>query len=303
MEEEEKKESPPSTDDSPQQEPQLNVPSTDEPIVPAVETSAIINPPSEINDMEVHHHAHDPAAPHHKKNWKSYFWEFLMLFLAVFCGFFAEYQLEHKIERDREKQYMESMVEDLVADTAMLSSVIQFATRIKNGLDSLQNNFFDTDNVAANTLTIYRQNTTYTRLIVANFSDQTAIQLRNSGTMRLIRKRNIANAISRYWIGINSVEYVSGMVEKQLDEISEAGYNIFNRKNIIKQSRDSLTRLDNALIDPAARFMTNDKNIFINYANRINRLTSNIDRFLIPFLKSQKIRGDSLIRLVQKEYH
>jgi hypothetical protein len=74
-----------------------------------------------------------------------------MLFLAVFCGFLAEYQLEHKIEKDREKQYMEGMLEDLVSDTAMLASTIQFAIRISNGLDSLQNNFFDTDNVVANT--------------------------------------------------------------------------------------------------------------------------------------------------------
>jgi hypothetical protein len=63
-----------------------------------------INPNPETENMEVHHHAHDPAVPHHKKNWKSYFWEFLMLFLAVFCGFLAEYQLEHKIERDRGEQ-------------------------------------------------------------------------------------------------------------------------------------------------------------------------------------------------------
>jgi hypothetical protein len=71
-----------------------------------------INPNQESENMEVHHHAHDPAAPHHKKNWKSYFWEFLMLFLAVFCGFLAEYQLEHKIERDRGKQYTYSFYED-----------------------------------------------------------------------------------------------------------------------------------------------------------------------------------------------
>jgi hypothetical protein len=31
--------------------------------------------------MEVHAHSHS----HGKKNWKAYFWEFLMLFLAVFC--------------------------------------------------------------------------------------------------------------------------------------------------------------------------------------------------------------------------
>ena len=69
-----------------------------------------INSNQETKNMEVHHHAHDPAAPHHKKNWKSYFWEFLMLFLAVFCGFFAEYQLEHKIENERGSEYILSMI-------------------------------------------------------------------------------------------------------------------------------------------------------------------------------------------------
>ncbi|MBL0136101.1 MAG: hypothetical protein IPP79_20065 [Chitinophagaceae bacterium] len=43
--------------------------------------------------MEVHHHAHDPATPHHKKNWKSYFWEFLMLFPGSILRLFSEYQL------------------------------------------------------------------------------------------------------------------------------------------------------------------------------------------------------------------
>ncbi|MCF8429930.1 MAG: hypothetical protein K9G64_07335, partial [Bacteroidia bacterium] len=62
--------------------------------------------------MEVHHHTHDQASPHHKKNWKNYFWEFLMLFMAVFCGFLAEYQLEHKIEKEREIQYIYSLIND-----------------------------------------------------------------------------------------------------------------------------------------------------------------------------------------------
>jgi len=62
--------------------------SSDE-IISTVDTETI-TPIQETENMEVHHHAHDPALPHHKKNWKSYFWEFLMLFLAVFCGFLAE---------------------------------------------------------------------------------------------------------------------------------------------------------------------------------------------------------------------
>lgn len=55
-------------------------------IIPPTDTETI-NPNQEFENMEVHHHAQDPATPHHKKKWESYFWEFLMLFLAVICGF------------------------------------------------------------------------------------------------------------------------------------------------------------------------------------------------------------------------
>ena len=52
----------------------LNNPSTDKPIVTTAETTTEVEQPSTptlqpLNpDMEVHHHAHDPAAPHHQKN-------------------------------------------------------------------------------------------------------------------------------------------------------------------------------------------------------------------------------------------
>ena len=103
---------------TPNNEQQLNNSLTDEPIVPAGKTSDIINPTSDIKEMEVHQHTH-PA--HGKKNWKDYFWEFLMLFLAVFCGFLAEYQLEHVIENSREKQFIRSYIEDLKTDTAAIN--------------------------------------------------------------------------------------------------------------------------------------------------------------------------------------
>ncbi len=71
-------------------------------IPPSSETEAVatntINP-TQIENMEVHHHGH----VHEKKKWKEYVFQFLMLFLAVFCGFLAEYQLEHVIENSREK--------------------------------------------------------------------------------------------------------------------------------------------------------------------------------------------------------
>ena len=112
----EEEKSPQPTDDNPQQ--QLNEVSTDESPVPSVQESTEAEQPLTPNsqpvteqDMEVHHHAHHD---HGKRNWKSYFWEFLMLFLAVFCGFLAEYQLEHKIERDRAKELLFTSIERLL---------------------------------------------------------------------------------------------------------------------------------------------------------------------------------------------
>ena len=70
--------------------------------------------------MEVHHHP-----THGKKNWRSYFWEFLMLFLAVFCGFLAEYKLEHTIEHQREKEYAKALYDELYADSIVFSNKIK----------------------------------------------------------------------------------------------------------------------------------------------------------------------------------
>src|SRR5678809_403353 len=83
--------------------------------------------------MEVRHHSHSPE----KKNWKTYFWEFLMLFLAVFCGFLAENFREHNIEHQRERQYMVTMLEDLKSDTALLSYTTRYWDNINNSIDSV----------------------------------------------------------------------------------------------------------------------------------------------------------------------
>jgi hypothetical protein len=64
-------------------------------------TSSSTNKKQASSIMEVHHHANHGD----KKNWKSYFWEFLMLFLAVTLGFFVENQREHYIEHVRAKDF------------------------------------------------------------------------------------------------------------------------------------------------------------------------------------------------------
>ena len=216
MNEEQNKDNRQLTGDNQQQEPPLNTPSIDEPIVPVTETTSEVEQPQieqseipitigatnykpETEDMEVHHHAHDPATPHHKKNWKSYFWEFLMLFLAVFCGFLAEYQLEQTIERHREKEYATLLIKDLENDTiAIRYAVIQIG-KIAASMDSISSFVYQgfSGNKVPGSFYYHSQIGTTSPQVVWN--DATLIQLTQSGNLRYFRNHKLVNKLSAYY--------------------------------------------------------------------------------------------------------
>jgi hypothetical protein len=149
----------------------------------------------DLNDnMEVHHHAHHEQC---KKNWKSYFWEFLMLFLAVFCGFLAEYQLEHKIEKDRAKQYVISFYQDLKTDTAEFSRLIAI-DKTKLSVLSGARHCYDTllSNPTSSSCLkqIIRHSLSFINLVN---TERTLQQLKNAGGMRMLKKED-ADSIYGY---------------------------------------------------------------------------------------------------------
>jgi hypothetical protein len=172
---------------------QLNNPSTDVSIVPTDKKSDIINP-TDIKEMEVHHHTH-PS--HGKKTWKEYFWEFLMLFLAVFCGFLAEYQLEHMIERDREKKFIQTFIEDLKTDTASIRQILIFRNRKMERMDSLIF-LLKTQQIKGHENEIYFFGRTLIRSNRFQSNDRTITQLKNSGALRLIRNEQAADSMITY---------------------------------------------------------------------------------------------------------
>jgi hypothetical protein len=150
-------------------------------------------------EMEVHHHAHDPAAPHHKKNWKSYFWEFLMLFLAVFCGFFAEYQLELTVERHREKEYATLLIQDLENDTINTNTTIKQVQKVSASIDSISSFVFKgvSGNKVSGSFYYHSQIGAFSPLMIWN--DATLIQLTQSGNLRYFRNHKLVNKLSAYY--------------------------------------------------------------------------------------------------------
>ena len=152
-----------------------------------------ITPNQETENMEVHHHAHHDG----KKNWKTYFWEFLMLFFAVFCGFLAEYQLEHVIENQREKRYMKSMVEDLKQDSAFLAlSIEKLIPYHLQWMDSTVN-LLQSPDIKSNGRLVYQAFLVATGWTY-NFhpTERTLSQLHSAG-FHLIRNTSATYAISK----------------------------------------------------------------------------------------------------------
>ena len=210
---------------------------TPDEIIPTTDTETI-NSIQETEEMEVHHHAHDPAIPHHKKNWKSYFWEFLMLFLAVFCGFLAEYQLEHKIERDREKILAASLYEDLKKDTVTLNGNLFFWRTVVKRIDSIR---IEIEKPAAsrNTLLLYRLAATMRDYSNFEYHDRTIEQLKNGGNFRLIRKTNVSDSLTEY----------DAIIKSRLRDLE-------SQINVIYQT---LNFLQNKLVNSKYFNLTNDK--------------------------------------------
>ena len=143
--------------------------------------------------MEVHTHTHTP-----RKKWNHYFWEFIMLFLAVFCGFLAENQREHMIEYRREKVYMTSLVEDLQQDTSWLIRALKLNDYLVKGGDTLRQTIYDVGIKDSAVKKLYVYSRQYLRPLSFQYTDRTSSQLKNSGAMRLIRNKKVADSIVIY---------------------------------------------------------------------------------------------------------
>jgi len=245
--------------------------------------------------MEVHAHTHTA-----RKKWTHYVWEFFMLFLAVFCGFLAEYALEHKIEADREKQYAISMVEDLKLDTAALNRIIQLRTNRLVILDSLSLLLEETEN-SSNLSTLYYYSAITSRFGSLQFiyNDRTIQQLKNSGSLRLIRNKIVSDSITLYYGSIRRLENVQEREDRNFQDLKPYRLKIFDGRIYDKMltNNDRIRRPEG---NPALlQYTKDDLNGFIG--NLVAVKASNIGyiRFSMDLLK----QAINVLNTIKKEYH
>ena len=186
-------------------QPQEEVLSSVENILPQTEQPITDNPKTETENMEVHHHAHNPAAPHHKKNWKSYFWEFLMLFLAVSLGFLAENQREHYIENERMHRFLKSMILDIESNKIVLDSAIRENSKMILTYNTLVNELNNNSATFDRAAFVRKHGAVWYRGFINR--NETFEQMKTSGSLRYINNFNLLTAILDYQRKCNFAQY------------------------------------------------------------------------------------------------
>ncbi|MBP6687159.1 MAG: hypothetical protein KA160_04805, partial [Lacibacter sp.] len=241
------------------------------------------------------------AAPHHKKNWKSYFWEFLMLFLAVFCGFLAEYQLEHVIENSREKQYIKSMIDDLKTDSIRIARIIDLNKQQVSGFDSLLQSVYQKPFTDSSMRSLYYFHRKYSSpLSKMLFSKTTISQLKNSGGFRLIRNRAATDSIVRYDIISEYVEGQGEGVDYSGKLLFELSVKLFDSEYLLGYNSTNLREILNS--NKKFTLLTNDERIIKEYAN-LAVFKKDVIKFYIIQLTNLQNRIPGIIQFLEKEYH
>jgi len=243
--------------------------------------------------MEVHAHSHS----HGKKNWKTYFWEFLMLFLAVFCGFLAEYQLEHKIEKDREKVYMKNMLDDLKSDTATYGNYGRTNTDLFNIIDSLIYLMKKPDKkLYINKMYFLARTVTLTTAPLFP-NERTYDQMKNSGHLRIISKRVVSDNISSYYNSLKFIDFYNDAFRDRISDYLRAVGKVFDAEVLL-----NILTGKNEQNSPTAHLLTDDIHTINEFLTAAQYLYG-AQKLSEKLGMTRSGAAKDLIMLIKKEYH
>lgn len=244
---------------------------------------------SSVKEMEVHHHTH---TGHHKKTWKEYFWEFFMLFLAVFCGFLAENFREEMVNHQREHGYMKSLVQDLKQDTAQLKKIILQLDEKIMYKDSLLNELANPGILKSSSKAYTFFNLSY-HFPDFIYTDRTILQLKNSGTMLLIKNTAVSDSVMDYDSKVKTLYISQSQLNVVALTIAQIKEKLFNQRLILNNNKDAQ--------DAAVPLLTKSREAVDEFYNQIlDQKTGFI--YLKSLDEDLLAYGTTLIDFIKKEY-
>ena len=269
-----------------------------------------INRQKSTEQMEVHHH---PDLHHQPKPWKEYLLEGLMIFIAVTLGFFAESYREYLSDRSKEKEYIFNIKGDLTANTIKLNIWIPALKRRIEDFDSLIAILEKPQNTnKGSDMYFFARLASRARTFEA--SNNTILELKSSGTFRIITKEKVRNGLLDFetlinnYLNVNTIETnESSLTYPLIGKLFDA--TVFDKMLITKTnvepnqfdfasgSRHNIQRPPG---NPQLRYPDEDTiNTLIYYLHQ--RKSSFFSEMRL--LEEQKKVGVSLIQLLNEEYH
>jgi hypothetical protein len=220
--------------------------------------------------------------------------------------------LEHKIERDREKQFMQTMAEDLKTDSAQLNRLIKLRKSRIRELDTLFHIIANDEYLIKGRKVYELYELPYWDILRFFPSDRTMQQLKNGGNLRLIRKKNVSNALIKYDILVrNFKEYetlqaelatqINQHLEKLLDPlIIEKATRAFAEKQLAADTIVSRSgRMDLPSDITILKLADTDKKILLKYIIQVKTLYL---QHIRDNMSERKLANETLA-LVIKEYN
>jgi hypothetical protein len=244
--------------------------------------------------MEVHAHSHTS-----RKKWTHYLWEFLMLFLAVFCGFLAENQREHMIEHQREIKYIKSLIKDVELDIISLRQASDVRKKYTSYYDSLGYLLKDHNDSGLNDIYFFARHAG--RTTDFKYHDGTIQQLKSSGSLRLVRNKNVADSIIIY-----DNEIIKVILDQQ--QVYESKFRIDIMANHFGKIFNAYVW--NAMVDDTAaisrtsgnpKLFNNDPKLVNDFAVQIITLKTSY-RLTNGYIERAILFAKRLIAYLKKEY-
>jgi hypothetical protein len=279
-------------------------------IISTKDTEPII-PNQKDASMEVHKHPHHVT---HKKKWTEYLLEFFMLFLAVFLGFVAENIREGQVEKHREQEYIESLVNDLKKDTTNAQVVITDFQKFSPCVDSMAQNFTSMISGDSAGLWMYLRNSEKFTGVFEDFHimDATMQQLKNSGSLRLIRNKSVVDSILAYdnlsKDAFQQEDLVDRLFEQYWEHHNEC-VDAIKQVELFKKLRSRLQPGERPkwedikkIMSPQNILATTDRSKLNSFYGSLVSLSANCWTW-IDYLKNFKQQSTRLITFLQKEYH
>ena len=254
--------------------------------------------------MEVHHHSHS----HGKKNWKAYFWEFLMLFLAVSLGFYAENLREGVIHRDQVKTNMRSLLSDLRSDVVLFDSIIernQYSYKmcdslielLRSDLSNTQEIYFTARAVTANISYIYTNSKSFD-------------QMKSAGILRFVHPHELLDSLGNYYVSFHWLEDQIDLLKLKLDVIHKGNSKLFDSYIFYQMMKNQRTYSGSfngryTLISrPEGQpVLLSTDPMTINDVSLNYHYYSATAKFYNRTIIAERIRALNLIEFIKNEYH